>query len=76
MTITCDYTEALTESFKYAKSNGMTLRQIAIKAGVTENTINNVKKGNDKMLNNWAAIIMACGYVEIHCVLRPKDEVE
>ena len=76
MTITCNYTRALTESFKYAKSNGMTLRQIAIKAGVTENTINNAKKGRLTNMATWAAIIMACGYVEIKCVLTPKASLK
>jgi lambda repressor-like predicted transcriptional regulator len=72
--IRCDYTRALTESFKYAKSNGMTLRQIAIKAGVTENTINNAKKGRVTNMTTWAAVIMACGYIQIICVLIPKGE--
>jgi hypothetical protein len=72
--IRCDYTQALQRSVKYARANGMTLRSISIKAGVTEHTVSTAKNGKPTTFATWAAIIMACGFVEIECVLKTKAE--
>ena len=74
--VTCDYTKAANEAFKLAEANGLTIRAIAIAAGVTEVTVSRAKKGVLGHMTTWAAIIMACGYAEIHCVLRPKTTKE
>jgi len=64
---------ALKAALKYAKSNGVTRRDIAAIANVTEKTIANMLGNKHKTtLINWASVIHACGANSIKYIVSMK----
>ena len=62
MTITANHMDILNFAVKDARKRGITRAQISAESGVCEPTIRRIKKGQQGMMGNWSAIIVACGF--------------